>query len=339
MPRLRSFRWLALPFVALFLAAAGIAVYAVATAPGDTAPMRDIDPGARDATPALAAFLTPDGPDRSRIDAAFARIADRLRETRIVIVPSWLADGLQITNRLGVTDYFDSQIAGLRQQGLAVELAPVDTEASVADNAAVLARLVAADDRPVCFISHSKGGLDVLAFLLEADAKTRARIACWVALQAPFHGSPIADLAAGSKPLRALADPLAEWLGGSRRALDDLTIATRRSYMADNAAAIRTIVAAVPTLAVATRIDTPNLGLPALYMRPSYDWMAARGEPNDGLVPVAAAVLPGARYVVIPNLDHTDTVADNPQLPEPADRLALLKALLMLALGNKASAS
>lgn len=332
MPRRSRFRRLVLLFAALFLGLGGFAIYAVATAPQEPAVSRHIDATARDISPAFAPFGNAEGLDAPAIDAAFAGVAARLDGTRLVIVPSYLADGLLLTNRLGLTDYFASQIAALRAAGFDVALALVDTEASVAVNATMLARLVAADDRPVCFISHSKGGLDVLQFLIDADAATRARVACWVALQAPFHGSPIADLAGGSKALRSLTDPLAEWLGGSGQSLTDLTIAVRAPWMADHDGSVRALVAQTPLLCVATRIDTPSLTLPTIYMRPAFDWMQARNIPNDGLVPVPSAVLPGARYVVLAGLDHADTVADNPVIDDAGDRLLLLKALLALAL-------
>ena len=101
--------------------------------------------------------------------------------------------------------------------------------------------------------------------------------------------------------------------------------------MADHDDPIRVVVSTVPTLAVATFVDgaaaTPNL-----YMQPAWDWMRARGIANDGLVPVASAVLPGARYAMLSGLDHTDTVANNAVFDRPADRLLFLKAVLALTL-------
>lgn len=316
---------------------AGYTLYAIATAADEPRFEHHIDATARDVTADFARFSTaasfdPLQLDAPAIEAAFAGVADRLRGTRIVIVPSYLSDGLLLTNRLGLTDYFASQIESLRAAGFDAALAPVDSEASVAANAATLATLVAADPRPVCFVSHSKGGLDVLQFLVDADAATRARVACWIALQAPFYGSPIADLTGGSKALRSIADPLAEWLGGSGQSLTDLTIATRGPWMAGHDATIRALVASIPILNVATRVDMPGFDMPTIYMRPAYDWMADRGLPNDGLVPDSSAVLPGARYVMLSGLDHTDTVANNRVLDTAADRLLFLEALFAITL-------
>jgi len=50
-------------------------------------------------------------------------------------------------------------------------LVDLETEASVADNATTIAEAVAAAHGPVCLLSHSKGGLDSLEFLLQAKRK------------------------------------------------------------------------------------------------------------------------------------------------------------------------
>jgi alpha-beta hydrolase superfamily lysophospholipase len=327
--------WTLLPIALLAALVGGLTLYTVATAADEAPFQHTIGTSSRDVSPAFAPFRNADGLEPPAIEAAFADVSERLRSYRIVVVPGYLTDGFLLTNRIGITDYFGSQIAALQAEGFDVTRAPVDTEAPVADNAAVLARLVAASDRPVCFVSHSKGGLDVLAFLVAADAATRARIACWVALQSPFHGTPIADMAAGSKPLRAIADPLARELGGAGGSLDDLTVALRAAWMADHDTAVRAVVAGIPTLAVATFVGADDAVTPNLYMQPAWNWMRTRDLPNDGLVPVASAVLPGARYIILSGLDHTDTIANSAVFDRPLDRLLFLKAVLAQTLAEE----
>jgi len=48
-----------------------------------------------------------------------------------------------------------------------------------------------------------------------------------------------------------------------------------------------------------------------------------------------SALLLGARFVVIPGLDHTDTVARKPVMGNPIDRVLLWKSLLYLALSER----
>ncbi len=89
----------------------------------------------------------------------------------------------------------------------------------------------------------------------------------------------------------------------------------------------------IPTIVLATYLDGSRT--PALHMAPSYRWMDDNGIANDGLVPLNSALLPGARYIVLPGLDHTDPVARKPILGNPVDRVLLWKTLLYLALSDR----
>jgi hypothetical protein len=75
----------------------------------------------------------------------------------------------------------------------------------------------------------------------------------WVALQAPFYGSPVASVAP------ALADRLLIALGGGP-ALSDLSPGVREAYMTDNAVAIAVVADAIPILSCTSTYSTakPN---------------------------------------------------------------------------------
>ncbi|MFB3102862.1 MAG: hypothetical protein ACE1ZV_06315, partial [Alphaproteobacteria bacterium] len=74
---------------------------------------------------------------------------------------------------------------------------------------------------------------------------------------------------------------------------------------------------------------------PSLHFAPTHRWMKQQGWENDGLVPLDSAILPGARYIIVPGLDHTDTVAKKSILGNPIDRVLLWKTLLYLALSDR----
>lgn len=324
--RLRVRRWLAAVMVALAaLAAAGDA----RADPQIAAP-----PGARDVSAEWRAFVAADGTlDAGRVEAAFATVRDELSGSKIVVVPSYLTDLLIDASALGLANYFRSQIEALNAEGIEAELAPVDTEQSVAENGRRLAAHIAASRRPVCLIAHSKGGLDALEFLLRAPPEARRQIACWISLQAPFGGSPVADLIVTQGWTRELTDPALRALGGSGRSLDDLTVAERSQYMRAHADAIQSLGRGIPILVLATYLDGSRT--PSLHLAATYRWMADQGIANDGLVPLASALLPGARYIVVPDLDHTDTVAGRFITGDPVDRVLLWKALLYLVLSDR----
>ena len=140
--------------------------------------------------------------DVPAIEERFAALQPRLADVHFILVPSYLSDFLDVPHTLGIIDYFGDQERGLREAGYGVTVVDTESEASAADNARLIAAIADQGDRRLCFITHSKGGLDTLVFLLQADAAVRERVVCWVAFQAPFAGSPIADGVASQALLR-----------------------------------------------------------------------------------------------------------------------------------------
>jgi hypothetical protein len=235
--------------------------------------------------------------------------------------------------QIRLTDYFRIPVQALKADGIDAEIAPVDTEESVAENGRRLTAFVGASTRPVCIVSHSKGGLDTLEFLLHAAPEYRRQVACWVVLQSPFAGSPVADLIVDEDWTRGITQPVLRALGGSGQSIDDLTVDVRTKYMNKHAQFIESIGKSFPIITLATYLDGNRT--PSLHLAPTYKWMNDNGIKNDGLVPLESALLPGARYVVIPGLDHTDPVAGKPLLGNPVDRVLLWKSLLYLALSDR----
>jgi hypothetical protein len=62
--------------------------------------------------------------------------------------------------------------------------------------------------------------------------------------------------------------------------------------------------------------------------------MERRGLRNDSLVPTGSSILPGCRYVVLENIDHTDTISTRLFGPSPLDPGVLIRALFALALSR-----
>ena len=289
--------------------------------------------GARNVTADWQLFMRDGELDAKRVDAAYATVLDELRGYKIVVVPSFLSGLLIEADEAQLTEYIRAQVEALKTDGIDIEIAPIDTEQSVAENGRQLATYLAGNTRPVCIISHSKGGLDTLEFLLRAAPEYRRQIACWVVMQSPFAGSPVADLIVGEKWMRGITDPLLRALGGSEQSLDDLTVSVRKEYMKKNFQYIELIGNSFPIIVVATYVDGSRT--PSLHMAPTQRWMKKQGLENDGLVPIESALLPGARYIVVPGLDHTDTVAKKAILGNPIDRVLLWKSLLYMALSDR----
>ena len=272
--------------------------------------------------------------DRGRVDGLFSQVTGRLDGMTLLFVPSWLSDQARAAGEnLGVVEYMESQVAAMRRLGFAAEIAELDSEAAVPVNAQALERRVRGGSGPFCMISHSKGGLDTLEFLLRTDEETRGKIACWVALQSPFAGSPFADLASDIQPVRWMARELLTALGGSERSLLDLREDTRIAYLETFDSDIEALADALPILAFATYLEKPHISsMPNFAASELMHLLSGNQRPNDGLVPVDSAVLPYARYIVADGIDHNMTTTDHLVLKNPLDRVTLTKLLLALVL-------
>ena len=268
--------------------------------------------------------------DHELIDRRFSDIVEKLRSAKILIVPSWLSDVALAASQFGVYDYFETQIRSLRAAGLDVEVAAIESEDSAAANAQRLRRQIETIRKPVCIVSHSKGGLDTLEMLLAANDRLLDQVICWIALQAPFAGSPLADAAAGNLLLRSLAAEALTALGGSEESLIDLQTAPRRAQLRSNDAELRRLAGRIPILSFGSYLNSESLQgyAPGLLI----NWLAGRDVPSDGLVPVSSAVLPHSRYLIIEGLDHAMTVSSKLLSENNFDRTRFLKLLLYLVL-------
>lgn len=277
-------------------------------------------------------FLADDVLNPELVDPAFAEIRPLLGGVRVIFVPSWLSDSALPSVALGESlGYMAGIYNWLADAGLRAEIADVETEDTVAANAVRLATLMDADDAPVCFVTHSKGGLDVLEYLRTASGEDRARVRCWIAMQAPFLGSPVADLATDVAGLPEVATVLLEALGGRGESLIDLTTQSRADYFARHRAEIDQVLTEVEPLCLATYVPDPgDFSKPTSWSYPALVWMHDSGVPNDGLVAVRSAVEICPHSLVLPGLDHTGIVA--PGAIAPIDQTALMKALFVLAL-------
>jgi hypothetical protein len=271
-----------------------------------------------------------DGMQRSGpVDSA---LASALAGKRVLLVYGLLGEVLAAMRPLGV-DYMSTQAAWLRHTlGADTSVVQLQTGAAIADNAARLHRAILADPRPAVLIAHSKGGLEALATLMDPEAAARCR--AFVAIQSPFFGSPIADALVAASPLHLTAAGAMRLLRvGSGAGLRDLTTASRQTWMKLNEPYLKALTRTIPVVCCASYINDKATWPDRRFLHLAR-WVERRGRGrNDGLVPVASALLPGAQHVVI-RAAHRGTVASG----RGRDPVALLRRLLALALLEKSSA-
>ncbi|WP_198368436.1 hypothetical protein [Roseomonas rosulenta] len=214
----------------------------------------------------------------------------------------FLAYGIfgEVTARLHAIgfDYMHSLQAWLEAQRADPCLVRLDTLEPIEANGARFADAIAASPEPALVIGYSKGGVEALTALTQPSA--RAKCLGFIALQSPFLGSPVADVVLRPGPLSAASMTMVRGLGiGSGEGLRDLTRRARRRWMTRHAAEVAQVLAQVPTVCLATQLTPQNArGRARLYL-PAARWMERRGYgPNDGLVPVSSALLPGARHLI-----------------------------------------
>jgi hypothetical protein len=236
---------------------------------------------------------------RTAVMEGDAALAARLAGCRVLLAYGLLGEVGARLRRFGL-DYMGAQRDWLTGLGIPAEVVPVPTAAPVAENAGRLRSALVADPRPAVLVAHSKGGLEGLAALLDPDAARNCR--AFIALQSPFLGSPVADALVAARPLHRAAGGILRRLGlGGGEGLHDLTTAARADWMGANAAAVAALMQRLPVLCCATRLEARTAQGPDRRYLPLARWVERRGGgPNDGLVPVASALLPGARHLLRP---------------------------------------
>lgn len=289
-------------------------------------------PATHDISERFARFGPPTALDEAAIKTAFAQVQPQLAGMTIVIVPSWLSGPLLDLRAIGMSDYFLAIENDLSKAGARVVTADVNTAAGIAVNGPRIRRLLQGSDGPICLLTHSKGGLDALEALIGADESVLRKVRCWIALQAPFYGSPLADTA-DAPVIGTVGAFLLTLASGDGNSLSDLRTDLRARYMREHAQAIATTVERVRILCVTSYFDgsDPRFPHPPQLQATRY-LMERRGQRNDSLVPTDSAILPGCPHIVLPNIDHTDTISGRLVGPSPLDPGLLVRALLTIAL-------
>jgi hypothetical protein len=284
----------------------------------------------------LLALKKDDAFDPMLVEALLAPQRERLKTIEVLVVPGFLTDLLEPLEAIGISDYLEAQVEALQPLVRKVSLVDLETEGSVADNATTIAEAVAAAEGPLCLLSHSKGGLDALEFLLSANPALTDKVVCWVAIQAPFAGSPVADVVSDWGLLRWPSEQLLLLLGGSEQALHDQRTDLRSCYLGQHDAAVKALGERMAVLALAGAIDSDAGWTEHLTMvLPTLAWMRLNGIRNDGLVPTDSAKLPHLPYAVLAPLDHTGAVAFGTTSLSFEQRKLLTQALFALALQSR----
>lgn len=236
-------------------------------------------------------------------------LASHLAGTRVLLCYGLLGEVMAGLRPIGL-DYMAGQLDWLRGLGIAASVIRLPTVAPVGVNAGRIVEAALGEPGPFILVGHSKGGVEALAALLRPGMAARCR--GFIALQAPFRGSPVADRILQHNAMHLAVHHAARLLHlGSRRGAKDLTTPVRQAWMRDHEAAIAALVQLVPVATLATAIG-PKPAPQDRAHAPVARWMEQQGAgPSDGLVPVASALIAGARQLVLEG-GHRALVAAGP---------------------------
>lgn len=161
-------------------------------------------------------------------------------------------------------------------------------------------------EKKILFITHSKGGVDVLATLLKHPDLLENDIGGWVALQTPFEGTALADIATSTSINSYFVSMALKLLGGSKEGLNSLRIDVRKEIMETSLNGIEDIVRKIPVLTFGSTFDSYARGVLSVTMR-------LQSEPNDGVVPLDGTLLKKNEtslcpYIKAKRIDHLETV-------------------------------
>ena len=242
-----------------------------------------------------------------------------LRKYRVLLVPGYLVGDQP--------DYFADQLAWLRSMNVESEKVSIKAGQSIAINGPIVASAIRKSAKPVILITHSKGSIDTLE-ALRVEVALRTKVRAWISLQGVFFGSPIADMLLDENVISpAVSNLILGFLGGTRESAEGLTMRTAVARYRKFEATNTRIVREVPSVAFVSDIDRTQGARNSTLLEFSYDLMRREGIPNDGLVPVTSAVLPGMDFVKVLGVDHIAPVMPTPR---GFDRVRMTRALLTL---------
>jgi hypothetical protein len=194
---------------------------------------------------------------------------------------------------------FSAGAARLQAAGATVHTIVVGGRSGTSHNARQIADALAAplvdDDRKVILIGYSKGGLDILRFLVDFP-DLAARVDAVVGVASPVFGTPLADLAEPAYAALVAKLPHDKCPPG-----DGEVMASLRPEAASGWLAANPLPAGVSFYSLAAFTTREHV---ARALVPFWKHLGGPGVRNDGQVVAADAVIPGSVLLGYANADH-----------------------------------
>jgi pimeloyl-ACP methyl ester carboxylesterase len=187
----------------------------------------------------------------------------------------------------------------LQAVGARVRTIVVSGRSGTDHNARQIADSIAAHplarDRRVILVGYSKGGLDILRFLVDFP-ELAAGVDAVVAVASPVFGTPLADLAQPAYSALVAKVPYEKCPPGDGQVIASLRPAVSTQWLAENP--LPSSVRYYSLAAFTTREHV------ARSLVPLWKHLGATEVRNDGQVVVSDAVIPGSTLLALVNADH-----------------------------------
>jgi hypothetical protein len=149
--------------------------------------------------------------------------------------------------------------------------------------------------RTVILVGYSKGGLDILHFIVEYP-ELAADVDAVVGIATPVFGSPLANLAAPAYRALLASLPNDKCPPGDGGVLSDLRPEVAAQWMAENPLPAAVRFYSLAAFAAQDRV--------ARALEPTWKHLGMTEVRNDGQVVAADAIIPGSTLLGLANADH-----------------------------------
>ena len=219
----------------------------------------------------------------------------------------------------------------LQAQGARVRTVVVGGRSGSDHNAQQIAESLTAspvdEGRTLILVGYSKGGLDILHFMVKYP-EIAADVDAVVGVAAPVFGSPLADLAAPAYRALVASLPQDHCPPGDGDVLNDLRPEVATRWLAENPLPSGVSFYSLAAFAAKDRL--------ARALTPTWTHLGGTEVRNDGQVVAADAIIPGSTLLGFANSDHwgialtTETV--HPVLLARKDRRSFPLEQLLVAI-------
>lgn len=187
----------------------------------------------------------------------------------------------------------------LRAAGANVRTIVVSGRSGTGHNARQIAEAIAglpdADERRVVLVGYSKGGLDILRFLVDFP-QLAARVDAAVGVASPVFGTPLAELASSAYATLGAKVPYDKCPPGDGEVMQSMTPAAATAWLEANP--LPAHVRYYSLVAFTTREHVGRA------LAPFWKHLGGTQARNDGQVVATDAVIPGSTLLGYANADH-----------------------------------